>query len=227
MSEQMCPEHGPFDGPACPYCGYPGQGPRTPQAPRPLGNDDQPTDLGFQPGAGRVSPGRIDEEAETQIPARRAQKNFLDADDDEETSIGRGRHEDVTELEEPTGGSQAVFWAIEGRRRGKIYPISKGTKIGREEGDLILDDPKVSSLHCKITVEDDDFLLWDFGSSNGTYVNGKKIREATVLKENDLVKIGESVFVVKLLEPKMRTRAATTRRAPAKKKSTTKKAAAG
>jgi hypothetical protein len=38
-------------------------------------------------------------------------------------------------------------------------------------------------------------------------VNGKKIRQATVLSENDLVKIGDSVFVIKLLESKPKRKA--------------------
>jgi pSer/pThr/pTyr-binding forkhead associated (FHA) protein len=82
--------------------------------------------------------------------------------------------------------------------------------IGRKEGDLILDDPKVSGSHAKFTMEKDDFVIWDFGSSNGTYVNGKKIREATILEENDVIKIGDTIFVIKLLEsrPKRKGRAA-------------------
>jgi hypothetical protein len=219
----FCPDHGPFEESVCPVCGYPNQ--RSPQPPRPLSNDDLPTDLGFQPAGGRKSLGVSDEEAPTEIPARRSQNKFMDIDEEDETQLGRGRREDVTELDEPKGGTLAVFWVIEGRRRGKIYPISKGTKIGREEGDLILDDSKVSSLHCKVTMEDDQFLLWDFGSANGTFVNGKRIREATVLRENDLVKIGESVFVVKLLEPKMKSKPASSRQAPARKTGTTKKPA--
>ena len=86
--------------------------------------------------------------------------------------------------------------------------------IGREvdglikKDGLVLDDPKVSSMHAKFTLEWDDFVLWDLGSSNGTFLNGKKIREATVLEENDLVKIGDTVFVLKLLESKPRRKSA-------------------
>jgi len=60
----------------------------------------------------------------------------------------------------------------------------------------------VTSRHAKFTMEEDDFLVWDLASANGTYVNDKKIREATRLEENDLIKIGDTIFVVKLLEPK-------------------------
>jgi len=105
-----------------------------------------------------------------------------------------------------------------GPRRGRFYPIKDGTLIGRKQGDLILDDPKVSSSHAKFTMEKDYFFVWDLGSGNGTYVNDRKIRSATKLAENDLIKIGETVFVVKLLEPKPKKRS--TRSSP-KKKTTT------
>jgi hypothetical protein len=229
MSEQFCPDHGPFDEPVCPVCGYSAQ--RSPQPPRPLSSDDLPTDLGYHPGIVPPSPDMDEEESPTEIPSQRARRGFLDVDEEEETQIGRNKHEDMTELEEPAGGSLALLWVIEGHRRGHIYKIAKGTKIGREEGDvlrgdIILDDPKVSSLHCKITMEDDDFLIWDFGSANGTYVNERRIREATVLKENDLVKIGSTKFVVKLLEPKMKTRPAA-RNTTARKSSTGRRTAKG
>jgi hypothetical protein len=226
MSEQFCPDHGPFDEAACPVCGYTTL--RSPQPPRPLSDDDLPTDPGFRPaGGGGFAGPEADEEAPTEVPSGRARKNFLDADEEEETQFGRARHEEVTELEEPVGGSLALLWVLEGRRRGQIYRIDKGTKIGREEGHLLLDDPKVSALHCKVTMEDSHFLLWDFGSANGTYVNGKRIREATTLRENDLIKIGDTKFVVKLLDPKMGRKAPATRRKPARKSSASARSAKG
>jgi pSer/pThr/pTyr-binding forkhead associated (FHA) protein len=152
----------------------------------------------------------FDDEGETEIPAhRRSGRGILDMEDEEETELGRGVRDDVTELEvAPSTGPLAMLWVKEGPRRGKFYPIRHGTVIGRKEGGLILDDPKVSSLHAKLTMEDGDFIIWDFGSSNGTYVNGKKIRKATVLEENDVVKIGETSFVVKLLDAKPKSKAA-------------------
>jgi hypothetical protein len=178
--------------------------------------DDYPTDLGgvapMAPGgtAPTAPPGggfRGGDEDETEPPAaRRASRGILDFDAEDETELPRAAREDVTELEEPVKGTLGMLWVKEGARRGRFYAIKHGTTIGRKDGDLILDDPKVSSAHAKFTMDGDDFLLWDFGSANGTYVNGKKIREATLLMENDLIKIGDSVFVVKLLEPKPKRR---------------------
>ena len=65
-----------------------------------------------------------------------------------------------------------------------------------------MDDPKVSNPHARFRLndEDDGFVLWDFGSKNGTYVNDEKIAAATALKENDVVKIGDTEMVLKVLE---------------------------
>jgi len=72
--------------------------------------------------------------------------------------------------------------------------------IGRKKADLILDDPKVSENHAVIAFEDDHFVIVDIKSTNGTSVNGERIRSETILKENDLIKIGEVTFVLKLLD---------------------------
>lgn len=204
--EAFCPEHGPYDASlgACPYP-HAGGNPR-PGMPMSL-EDDMPTDLGMgggtaptmMPGGGRYG----SEEGATEIPAaRRSRRGILDYDNEDETELPRSARDDVTELDAPAKGVLGMLWVKEGPRRGRFYPIKHNTVIGRKEGDLILDDPKVSSMHAKFTMEEDDFILWDFGSANGTYINDKKIRGATVLEENDLIRIGETIFVVKLLEPK-------------------------
>ena len=185
MTQQaICPDHGPYDAAlgVCPY-------PHTNAAPRPAKpmslDEDLPTDFGTR-------------EDVSMMPTESHHSEFADGD---ETEIPHSlREEDVTELEVAMTPIMGLLWIKEGPRRGKYYPIRHGTIIGRKEGSLILDDPKVSSRHAKITQENDDFVIWDLGSSNGTLVNGNKIREATTLAENDLIKIGESVFVIKLLD---------------------------
>ena len=205
MSEEgFCPIHGPYNA-SLGACPYQHDSSDRPAPPTPLSEDDLPTDLGgFDQPIGSSTPPGFDDEGETEIPAhRRGGRGILDIDDEEETQLGRGARDDVTELEvTTTGGPLAILWVKEGRRRGKLYPIRHGTVIGRSESDLILDDPKVSASHAKFTVEKDDYFVWDFGSANGTYVNGKKIREATILEENDLIRIGETIFVIKLLDSK-------------------------
>lgn len=230
--EAFCPQHGPYDASlgACPYP-HDGQQPPRPGMPISL-DDDLPTDIG---GGGRTAPtmppasggygggrGSADEGA-TELPvARRSGRNILDFDEEEVTELPHhGREEDddadKTELVEQPSATQGMLWVKEGSRRGRFYPIKHGTVIGRKEGKLILDDPKVSSRHAKFTIEDDNFIIWDLASANGTYVNDKKIREATILNENDTIKIGETLFVVKLLEPKPKKKSSRTASKKSKK----------
>jgi hypothetical protein len=210
----FCPNHGPYDGDACPFPPPHGNIGGRPVNPSPLDDDDIPT----EPPGGYGRPAYDSGEEPTEIPGGQRRSDFFN-EDEEPTEYGHGSYDDldVTELEAPPTVTLALLWVKEGRRRGRTYPIKHGMIVGRKEGDMILDDPKVSSMHAKFNMEDDDFVVWDFGSSNGTYVNGKKIREATVLEENDLVKIGDTVFVVKLLEPRPKRRRSSTRKSTTKK----------
>ena len=199
-AELVCPNHGPYDASygTCPYCQAEAGG-RRPAPPAPLSEDDLPTDLGAVPARGFGSP----DDEETELGARRRGRP-LDEDDLEPTELGvgaRGADDTVLDdLQDVTTGPLAMLWVKDGRRRGHISKVKEGAVIGRKDGDLILDDPKVSNPHAKFTIEDKGFVVWDFGSKNGTYVNGERIRAATPLKENDLVKIGDTTFVFKVLE---------------------------
>lgn len=197
--ELTCPLHGPYPASygTCPRCAKL-SGAR-PQDPGPIGasDDDMPTDYfggrdngGFQLNNADESP--------TVLPG--GSRRILDMDE-QETNLGFQRQgDDVTELAIPEVGPQAILWVKEGRRRGRIYQIKEETIIGRKNADLILDDPKVSTTHAKIVIEKDEYILIDFHSKNGTFVNGERIKAETSLKENDTVKIGDVVFVLKVLD---------------------------
>lgn len=109
-------------------------------------------------------------------------------------------HMDETLLDIPETGLLGMLWVVEGERVGRIYKIHDGDIIGKRDGALILDDPKVSTPHCRFREENGIFVLWDCGSKNGTFVNNKRIREATKLEENDRIKVGDSVFSLKILK---------------------------
>ena len=68
--------------------------------------------------------------------------------------------------------------------------------IGRsEENDVVVRDPHASRHHLQIIQHDDGhFTLSDFGSTNGTYVNGQKISGEIYLNMNDVVRIGNTVI---------------------------------
>lgn len=202
-----CPQHGPYQGTECPYCSGSFNRPPAPQSleddlPTDLRgaqarqvpyNDDSPTDL--RGGRGGVEP-------TTQIGANRPghQKGQkFNYDEEAETSIGRDRIDDHTELEDTPTGVLGLLWVKKGKQRGRIYQVKNGTIVGRTQGSLVLGDPKVSDQHAKFVLENDHFVIWDFGSSNGTYVNNERIRAATPLEENAEIRMGDTVFLFKML----------------------------
>jgi len=66
--------------------------------------------------------------------------------------------------------------------------------IGREAiNDIPLNDPEVSRRHARIEFADGRYILEDLGSTNGTYLNGRRLTEAAPLKDNDVIEFGESL----------------------------------
>ena len=92
--------------------------------------------------------------------------------------------------------SGAFLVLIEGRPLGKKFPLMPPqVRIGRgEKADLSIDDKSVSHLHSEIQFKGEKILIMDLKSTNGTYVNDKKIDSPTFLKEGDLIRIGTTIF---------------------------------
>jgi pSer/pThr/pTyr-binding forkhead associated (FHA) protein len=71
------------------------------------------------------------------------------------------------------------------------------TLFGRDEDcDVRLDHKSISKLHCVIVKTDGLLLLRDLGSTNGTRVNGQRVRRAALLP-NDTLAVANLKFVVK------------------------------
>jgi pSer/pThr/pTyr-binding forkhead associated (FHA) protein len=71
------------------------------------------------------------------------------------------------------------------------------TLFGRdEECDVHLDHKSVSKLHCVIVKTDGVLLLRDLGSTNGTRVNGQRVRRAALLP-NDILSVAHLKYTVK------------------------------
>ena len=82
---------------------------------------------------------------------------------------------------------------------GNTIELSRDlTVVGRKEDcDLRLDHKSVSKFHCVIVKMDNTLLIRDLGSTNGTVVNGKKIRRAT-LKNNDCLNVANLPFRIQI-----------------------------
>src|SRR5262245_43081037 len=68
------------------------------------------------------------------------------------------------------------------------------TTLGRAPSSLVyLDDPEVSRTHALVRADPEGgFLLLDLGSSNGTFLNDRRIVAATRLKSGDIVRVGST-----------------------------------
>lgn len=83
----------------------------------------------------------------------------------------------------------------EGHEKGKVYPLTDNTTIGRSRtNSIILNDAYVSTLHASINYENGLCMLTDHESRNGTHINDIPVNEKTALATGDRIKIGQSVF---------------------------------
>lgn len=95
------------------------------------------------------------------------------------------------------GKSLAVL-VLSGNQEGRILPLLPGEEIliGRMDGlDLVLPEDLVSRRHACIEVDEEGAVLRDLGSTNGTFVNGKRIREV-MLSEGDRILLGATILSV-------------------------------
>ncbi|MFO0666549.1 MAG: DUF4388 domain-containing protein [Polyangiaceae bacterium] len=91
-----------------------------------------------------------------------------------------------------------VLRFISGKYQGGEFPIvsDKQIVVGRSSDlDMVLVEDMVSRRHAKIQLQQDQIWIEDLGSTNGTFVNGEKIKRAR-LKEGDRVLIGTSILKV-------------------------------
>jgi len=78
---------------------------------------------------------------------------------------------------------------------GTSYPLATSTSIGRtKENDIALEVREISRRHARIDLTDKGFTVTDLKSGNGTFVNGKKIKESP-LSPGDKVQFGRLTFL--------------------------------
>ncbi len=84
-----------------------------------------------------------------------------------------------------------VLEILDGDRTGERVAVGDApVRIGRKAGnDLVLADEKTSGVHCELVTEDGRVVLRDLGSTNGTFLDGKRVTEV-VLTPGDVVTVG-------------------------------------
>ena len=79
-----------------------------------------------------------------------------------------------------------------GEESGQIFELgTQPLTIGREAGrDIVLADSNVSRRHAQICLADGEALVWDLGSTNGTFVDGRRITTPTRMSDGSVLQVG-------------------------------------
>lgn len=96
---------------------------------------------------------------------------------------------------------KAVLRVLElGRER--VYEGVCPLTIGRDRSaELVLADPEVSRRHARLETQGTTVFLRDLHSSNGTYLNGRRIDSAIETREGDTIDVGATRLTVERFEP--------------------------
>ncbi|MCY4063105.1 MAG: FHA domain-containing protein [Chloroflexi bacterium] len=75
------------------------------------------------------------------------------------------------------------------------FEVSKDlTTLGRDiSNDIVINDRETSRHHLRLMIAGDTLTIEDLGSTNGTFVNGKRISGVTPLQNGDMIGLGETV----------------------------------
>ena len=81
---------------------------------------------------------------------------------------------------------------------GTRIAVAGSVVLGRSpDADALLDDPYASMFHLRLTMDGDTMSLADLGTTNGTYVNGRRVTSPVALNAGDSVQVGKTIMEVK------------------------------
>ena len=99
------------------------------------------------------------------------------------------------------GSHQLLGWIVplQGPQRGELFTLQPKTTIGTDpKCTIVLNDKFMSSKHAEIAAENGVWVLRDSGSTNGTYVNNRRV-DRHELVDNDFIKFGSAMLKFKSL----------------------------
>jgi pSer/pThr/pTyr-binding forkhead associated (FHA) protein len=80
-------------------------------------------------------------------------------------------------------------------QRGRTYDVADELTIGRAAGCQIpLEDSYASQLHARLFRRNGELLVEDLGSTNGTFLNRKKVDAAVPIRKGDRLQVGKTVL---------------------------------
>ncbi|MGH9121117.1 MAG: FHA domain-containing protein [Acidimicrobiales bacterium] len=93
------------------------------------------------------------------------------------------------------GGKLVLRILLPPELKGRSFPLSEELTLGRAAGcQVTLDDTYASQLHARVFQRDGTVYVEDLGSTNGTYLNRRKVTGPMVLQRGDKLQIGNTVL---------------------------------
>jgi pSer/pThr/pTyr-binding forkhead associated (FHA) protein len=89
-----------------------------------------------------------------------------------------------------------------GPEAGRRVELGQEVAIGRQDADLVVEDPEVSRRHAVLRRSGGSVVVEDLDSTNGTFVNGERIRGPIKVGPGDQVRVGRTTLEI---EPDQRT----------------------
>ncbi len=99
------------------------------------------------------------------------------------------------------GSMQLLGWLVplQGAQRGELFTLAPVSTIGTDpKSTIVLNDKFMSTKHAEIKAENGVWILRDSGSTNGTYVNNRRV-DRHELVDNDFIKFGSAMLKFKSL----------------------------
>ena len=83
-----------------------------------------------------------------------------------------------------------------GPEAGRRVELDLEVAIGRQDTDLVVEDPEVSRRHAVLRRSDGSVVVEDLDSTNGTFVNGERIHSPIAVGPGDQIRVGQTTLEI-------------------------------
>ena len=96
------------------------------------------------------------------------------------------------------GGGGHLVIVAPSEQKGRSFELNGELTVGRAAGcQVALEDNYVSQLHARVFTRDGGVWVEDLGSTNGTYVNDRRVSSPLAVRRGDQLKVGSTVLELK------------------------------
>lgn len=114
---------------------------------------------------------------------------------DKTIELSRSTIASLGDLRHRNERARPTLLAIAGPALGKMFEVGEEMVIGRShEASIVIIDDGISRRHCKLIRRREGHVLLDMDSTNGVFVNGKRVREQ-VLQPGDRIRVGSTTIL--------------------------------